>query len=613
MSLIKHRPKLHLLLPSAVSPGQRLAGVVVLEARREVRVEQVAIQLLGAERSVVGSGKHATHSSRTLLRLGAVLSKARTLRPGAARFAFELELPAGLPPSYEGRRATVEYSLRVSAPIRWWPDARSRFKLQVIPQAVAARTPTPRLYASDPAGPRARERHLECSLSDDAIHPGQPLVGSVALFNVAYHRYRELQLSLVATERAFTARLRRSSSEQRACYTSRIPLADPAEGEAIPFALALPAEARPSVESELWSYSWELEVRVDIPWGRDLVLRVPLSVLPPGSTAARPVATPVVGSARVQAIWRAVAADHGLRHDGEQLVGEHAGTSLTIAREHRGGDGIFLVGALRWPSLGLMLDGGRRSGFRRLFHRREVALDDPHFARDHYLTGREEAQVQALARSLLRPLAALEGLLDLDDEGLRAERRDAGQSRGVLSALAAQLLAVARALPSARALLPPPALMRDALAAWQALARELGGQLEPGGMAVRGGSLDGLGVLLASEWLADGSPRQTVASVTPPLPIDEGHRLEWQAGTKNGPAAPRDQPPGLLPATGALPTEAAVLVQELAETARAISIREDRLELVLEAPLLDPATALPLLRKLVALALGLGPRGGPYR
>jgi hypothetical protein len=599
--VIKQRPKVRLLLPGVVHPGQRLSGAVLLEARREVRIEQVSVQLGGRERSVVGSGKNATRSSRRVLALAAVLAEARTLSPGTTRYPFELELPAGLPPSYSGRRANVEYTLRATAPIAWWPDARSSFRVVVTPAPVEARSATPRLYASDPGGPRGRERHLECSLSDDAVFPGQPLRGSVALFNVAFHKYRELQLSFVATERAFTKHLRRSSSTQRARLTTRIPLANPAEGAAIPFSLVLPEGALPSVESELWSYSWELEVRAEIPWARDLVLGVPLTVLPLGSSAARESETPAVGTARVNAIWRAVAAEHGLRFEAGELRGEVAGVAIAIAREHRGAAGIFLRGTLRWPGLGLMLDGGQRSGFRRLFHTREVALDEA-WSKDHYLTGREEAQVRSFGEAFVPALATLEGLVDLDDEGLRAERRDSGQARAALSDFAVQLLHVARWHGDARAAIPPPASMREAVPRWQALAHELGGRLELGPMAILGATVDGLAAEAVTDWAADGTPQRTRAAVTPALPLAAERQLDWLAGGEE-----------LLPPTGALPTEAAVLVQELAQTARAIAIREDRLELVLEAPLLDPAPIAPILRKLATLATLLGPRSGPYR
>jgi hypothetical protein len=506
-----------------------------------------------------------------------------------------------LPPSYKGRRASVEYTLRASAPIRWWPDARSKLEIQVTLAPVEARSATPRMVASDPAGPRGSERHLECSLSDEALYPGQPLSGSVALYNVAFHRYRELQLSLVATERAFTKHLRRTSSEQRACYTTKIPLRSPGEGEALPFSLVVPEAARPSVGSELWAYEWALEVRVEIPWASDLVLKLPISVLPSGSSSARSVAAPVVGSARVQGIWRRVATEHGLRLVGEQLVGELEGASVSIAREHRGADGIFLVGRLSWSSLGLGLDGGRRTGFRRLYSGREAALD-PAWAKEHYLTGREEAQVRALGEGLARPLTALQGLVDLDDEGLRAELRDSGQSRPVLDGLARQLLDLARSLGAARAAIPPPARMQEAAPAWSALAELLGGRLETGPMAVVAARIDGQAAEVVTDWTSDGTPRRTRLSVTPALPIDAEHQIDWLAGGGE-----------LLPPTGSLPTEAAVLVQELAEQARSITLREARLEIALEAPLLDPVPVAALLRRLATLGGLLGPRGGPYR
>ncbi len=614
MPLIKHRPQIRLLLPRLLFPGQRVSGTVVLHARHEVRVEGVAVELSGLERSVVGSGKSARRTTRTLLQLGARVARPGTISPGTTRYPFELALPAGLPPSFGGRRASVAYTLRVSAPIRWWPDAQAEFQVQVVQPPVVAPAPTPRLYASDPGGPRGREPYLECSLASDTLRPGGALQASVALHNVAFHSYRELHLTFRSIERAFTANRRRSSMEQLECYTARYPLQSPAEGAALPFALTLPEEVRPSAESVLWARSWFLEVRVEIPWSRDLVAVVPITVLPPGSRTTRAVAAPpAVGSERVQGLWRAVAEEQGLTFDGERLVGTVDGAELSLRSEHRGAKGLFLVGELRWPTLGLGLDGGRRSGFRRLGIGEEVSLAgrDPTWSRGCYLTGREAAQVRAFGEVLLGqevlvprplPLSALTGLVDLHDEGLRAERRDPGQSHAALAAFAGDLRALAAALPIARAAIPAPALMAGAVDAWSALATELGGRLEQARMAVQGAALGVLRGEVVTEWGADGQPQRTRLTVTTATEIPAEHQLEWYAGGSEP-----------IPRTGGLPTEAAVLLQEVAEGARSMVVRADVVEAALEAPLLHPAPAVPLLRKLALLAPLLGPRGGPYR
>ena len=345
------------------------------------------------------------------------------------------------------------------------------------------------------------------------------------------------------------------------------------------------------------------EVKVRIAWGNDVVAQVPVTVIPSGSdrVATRRRAAPRIGGERLAQIWTAVGGELGLAFDATEadLRGSVGPVQVRIRREHRGGEGLFLLADLRYPDLGLGIDGGLAGSLRRVLGG-GVAIGDDEWDQRHYLTGREPAQIQVFGKALRRALLPLR-LTDIEDDRLSVERRDAGQNRAPLLRFGSDVLALARALPPATKTIPAPALMADGLPAWRQLAERLGGgELRTSDMAVFG-RLDGAAVSVATTWGPGDEPEHTSIEYRGVGIASEKNAFVWAGGE------PVSGSPDLDEGTKKLLSD--VLVD-----AKSLTVATDRIVLWDQrAPILEFEPLRTRLEQLAALAAALQGRGGPYR
>ncbi|MBW2528189.1 MAG: sporulation protein [Deltaproteobacteria bacterium] len=601
MKLIKHRPTVRLRLPAEIHPGEKVRVETVIDAKRPVGVDAITAEVNGNEECTVGSGKSSRTYRKHLVRLKAGLSGPREIPTGRTTIPWHFTLPEDAPPSYDGRRAETQYGVSIRLDIPWWPDRSGCFVAQVTYPPIAAERSTPQVFSTHPSGSSGGEPHVECSLESQTLVPGAELRGSIALFNVAANDYRKLVLTLVAREsRRDTSGVPRGTALEAHRFQYEIPLTDPIEGDGIPFHLRLPEAMPISFQSHLWSLSWTFEAKATLDWRRDVTLHVPLMVVPKGSQLPAPdrYAIRTVGSERIQQIWQQVAAELEMKLDGSTLWAKRGAVRVAVQRDHRGRDGTFLVAKLRFPSLHLHLDGGLASGFHRLVGAGlKIGADD--WDRRHYVTGRESAQIRAFFRPLKKLLAS-QTVSDLDDEHMVLELRDAGQTKSPLAKLATAALRFADAIPAARAAIPPPSVMKEALPTWQALAKRLGGPLETARMAVQG-RFEGAKVEVWTDWSADDRAERTALVLHLGFPVEDDHRLTWCRGTWT--AGELQQLPGL----------ARAFVPQLLAGATGLEIARERIELSVAAPLMDGMAALDHLHRLTKLAGLLRGKAGPYR
>lgn len=592
-----------------------MTALVVLHARRPVEVEHVEIVLRAVERASIDD-----HTSRAveLFHLGAVLHEAGVLAAGRTELPVRIPLPAWAPPSHRGRYGRIEYALRVNVSIPWWPDRRADYELRVVPHPVESPEVTPALYSSDPSGPRGNEPHAELSLASTWTRVGDLVSGALALHNVSHQRYTRATVALVAEETAHLGR--RATPLELARYAIQLGLDDAREGEPIPFRFRVPDEAIPElpmaprpVGPSLVTVGWALEVQIGVGWGSGLTLRAPFRVLPrssdPTDAPKLDRAPPTVGSTRLQAMWSAVGTTHGLVLEDDLLRGRIGDTELTIRRDHRGRDGIYLVAEITHPPLHLDLAVEPASALRQMMGG-DVTAGDVSWDRDHHVVARDAAQAQKVLQALLPWLKAVR-LRRLDDRGAVIEERDAGQVRERLDAFLATTRSFAQALERERATLPPPTGMEAALPEWRALARTLSGPLETARLFVRGT----LGTFDAEVRLAfdgRGRPLCTWLTVDTPTPFDREHVFAWYA--QQGPAS------DAIAARFRGPT--AEHVTALAEGASELAIEPERLVVRLPFPLGLPdaegraqgaAYAERKLERMAQLALALRGVAAPYR
>ena len=606
MSLIKARPAISLLLPAHALAGDRVTAQVRLDLRKPLEVEAVTCSLRGVERVGVGGGSSRRTAKKALLSLGAQLCGKRLLPAGRVELSCTFELPADLPPSYQARSGSatvqVEYLVTVDCAIPWWPDKRQDYVMHVRRPATDVAGAEPSVHTTNTKGPRGNEAHVEFSLSSRSLAPGAVLEGQLALANVEHNRYRTAVLSLVGSGTLRSASGRQLGHVELHRYSLKVDLTHAEEGQAVPFGMKLPDTLPPSYSSALWELRWAFDLELDIAWSKNLTARVPVEVLPTGSASRRTrKAAPTIGSERISSIWQQAAASHGLLFDAEEqrIEGTRGDVGLVVSRSHRGSQGIFLVAELTYPSLGLDLDGGHKGGLRRMLGGGvRVGVDG--WDRHHYLTGREEAQVAGFVAPLAS-LLVLHDLVDIHDQAMSLEVRDAGQSPKILTDLIATAVAIAVALPHARDATPAPACMRAGIESWERVARRLGGQLARGPMLVRG-QLDGQPVRLGTGWSPRGEATHTEVWRQAPALVREGDELSWEGGHWS-----RGDP-----ARCAEPVRAQ-LARVLEAASSLIVTREDITLQDSRAPILEEGLLWGRIAELSSLAAALGRGGGPYR
>ncbi len=593
--MLPSRPKITLLLPRTIHPGASFEAEVLLDAKSELSLNKLEATLIATERVSSGEGR-----AKLELRMKANLGEQLELPKGRSAYRCRFALAQDLPASYKGERCTIDYVMQVQAAVPWWFDRLAQYVVPVSHAHLTVEDPGPSLHSSHPEGAASDEPQVEFSLNTTLLRPSDTLSGSLALFNVNSNRYRRVMLSLLSKELLRTKDGTAFREAEASRFRLQFDVQDAQEGAASTWRMKAPANLTPSFDSKLCALRWYFEVFVKTWWGNDIAVTVPLQVVAKHAKLRHPSkqrAIPTVGSDRISRIWQTVAEQHGLTLEGQQLSTQLGEVAVTIAREHRGSEGAFLTGSLRYSDLHLELDGGERTGLRRVVSD-GIDTGDEHWGRRHYLTGRDPAQITSFFHSLSD--LTKHQLIDIDDEQLMVATRDAGQSQAHLDRFAAAVLALARRIEPARKSIIPPLPMREALKAWRRLAHRLGGPLETARMAVQG-RYQGCKVLIGTHWSTDNVPLRTVLMAQTLSPVEQDHQLVWADGTLQH---------GVM---NALPVVAQKRFERVVQGALALSVTQDTLKLIDPAPQVCDKQLLARLELLLSLAASFTHQQGPYR
>src|SRR5687768_11217409 len=113
MALLKTRPTIELFLPHTLSPGTRSSAEVRLHCKEDVEVEHLQVDLRCRAGWSIGSGKYQVARHEDLLGLRSKPFAGPLLTKGDHSFRTVFEIPADLPPSYQGGGAYVRWSIDV--------------------------------------------------------------------------------------------------------------------------------------------------------------------------------------------------------------------------------------------------------------------------------------------------------------------------------------------------------------------------------------------------------------------------------------------------------------------------------------------------------------------
>lgn len=544
------RPEARVFLtPASPSAGDVLRIRVELESGAGTTCDGVDVAFVGREsryRRTVTTNNTArrTYHRREVVRLGAHFD-VDGLAPGVWVREVEVPLPADLPPSYRSGLSTIEYEVALRVSIPWWPDLEQAYPIAVRPAPSPSSARSPRVFTTQAGEHRGDDPVLELSLESDRLAPGGSLGGTIAITGLGGRRLRRVEIECSAVETALVA----SSAGPHGTEQGRWEVHEgtPGDGEPIAFRLGLPPTMAPTFESPFIRVEHALEARAVVAFGRDVTLRVPVSVAyeaAPSRGAPRDPAPPLVGRDRYAAVWREAIERGVLRGVGQLTYDADRGRATFAARgvrvavteEPREGLGPCLVAALGWEPLGLGLRvadrrwtdlGGRVEGV------------DAELQRRFTVKAREAAQVRGLLSAATRELLALFDEAAMDDDGAVVLRKGGVYQVSGLERFLALAHDLARHLAGCIEALPPPHGMEGARAAYERFAGERGARLRVGDLSIHDWAVQGVPLSLTQRFGEGGAVVASVVAGARPERADERavrEAVEGVARTSDGEA-----------------------------------------------------------------------------
>lgn len=599
---MRSRPRLDVSLSGPRHGGTELVALIDLTARSETPIDAIDVKLVGRMTRFVRTTTIGTMSSdhwedARLVGLHARLEGGALSGKRTSRVSFEL--PEGLPPTFRCATTRIEYTLDVHVSIPWWPDRRTIYEVPIgVPPRFTA--PTPLQTSTLRTGQRTLG--IELSLADRAIVPGEACDGAVSVHGLLGRTVRRIEVSLVGKDEARFPSARPEVEVLRSTATAFE--GTPAEGAPLPFRVVFPAELTPSFETPLMALRHYFEVRVVVAWSDDLVVLVPVTVVPAGSpagvgaTLARGRRVPPVGAERRLLVWSQLGRG-GLDFDAEteRLHWLSGGVRGTVSVEQRANEGLWTVATLRWPSLGIGLRASNRA-WHHLLQRRPVPVADPAVKTRLTVLGRETAQTAAFF-DRLGDAPALFAEAAFDDEGCVVASPGGGFAREEVERFVEEARRLAVAVDEARAAIVPPATMAPHIGDWRAFAERVGGVVHLGEPRIEDAHVSGEPVEITTVWDDD----ELVATE-----LAVQRRAHLAEDEDDAPAVDTD-------AAARLPAHARAVLDPALERGATLEADTTRLRLRLPGPLPDPARVEPLLEALAAWAkaLRLDAARGPYR
>lgn len=577
------RPKLDIALaPDRVAPGEDLFVEVLVKCERTARVKYVDVSLLGTEEVHAGEGRRAPKATRVFLSLG-TRYETDAIAKGETTFRAKFPIPPLSPRPYPGRAARIAYELVVHAPVPFGRDLRSRRAVHVEPPEVEPPAPTPGVFATSHGGPRGTDPSMELALDTTTLMPGDVLSGQIALANLGKKRVRSVDVSFEQRECVKEPRLYEGVV---AFFDTRVFEGTPEDGKAIPFRVKVPERLVPDFYTDYFAVATDLVVSADVAYGDDFILRVPLSILEGQgrsvSKSAERVSIPV-GNDRLATLVEAAARALELSYDGGKIEGRVGAIEIVIAVQ-RDLEAMRTTAVLTWPDLALGLSLGTEGLSERKGRKRLELPEQNVLAPKLSAWAKDEGTAVLFLRHELLALLEPFDRVSMTDGEARVARTGPVVAFDDVLAVGQAAVALAKAIDTARGLLPERDVVREQGMAWEAFAVRYGGKLDRAALRVQDARFEGMGFEVHSSFGEKGQLRAVEIRVRTSSALPK-HPLEVKL-TGNG-ALAQKRIIGLL--------RSGVRVEG----------RGKDLVLVVPRPVMDPVELLPFLGPIASLGRAL--------
>jgi hypothetical protein len=506
-------------------PGTRAECTLELEVPADIpRAEHIQLFFRSHAWVGYGSGKNRSVYRRQLylVPMSVELPKDQPLQRGTYRYPFAIDVPAWLPPNYQGRDCAIEHVIEARLDVDWAVDPTATFSPVVV--ARQSEELQQSLTFRSPAGTHG-EIVLDVALASNVRTPDAPFTGSIALRGGHKARFDFVYLTLQSVA---TLVMGRGDRRDGVALGIRIPADRMRHGDAVPFvfppSIATPAVGPPSAgppnenlpptfRNGFIDHDLVLRVTVEIPWAPDPAFEVPLKSVARGSIVHGAASVQPVGGERLRQISLAMAQATGLQPGNAPtfVFGNVGPAQLHVDDGPRDGR-LGIDVDIRFPDVDLgitfrqlsMLEGFRQSPLL------PAPLDQRYLLRTEGTPIPEEA-LRAFFETVLRDLQTATDV-QLGDHHLRLHFPLANDGTDHMVEVARFAQGRAKTIVDAIAALPFP--IEAARAAWQATAAEQSAVLVPSGpslfgLVVRsrilGGEERALGIAIRTVW-KDGVP-----------------------------------------------------------------------------------------------------------
>ncbi len=340
--------------PRVIVAGQRYVGSVIVRTRKAEQVDSIYVHVARTEAWRHGPGSHAPKARHEERLFEQTIAGPLTLAAGETRFPVEFQARADLPAPYRLTPVYTDYAGMVKVTRKGWFKAKHEFKiveLEVKTTPHAGTRGAPLTLTSDLRDPQAPR--LELGLPARCFAVGEPISGTVALFNVDVRSPRDVEVTFTPV---FELRgWKNPWSMDGSPITTRVSL--PVGATATPFSFPLPKDQPPTLGGVTHSLDWKLRVSA-----KDLAIDTRLVIVPAGTRLGPPGPAPGLTDSSDQARLAAYAQRHGwqiVSSPGSDFVGDVAARwtvgpySILVGVVHRGKQGRFLVVAIDLPPLAI--------------------------------------------------------------------------------------------------------------------------------------------------------------------------------------------------------------------------------------------------------------------
>ena len=252
-----------------VLPGETLTGNVIVNTDKEFVCNRVVLKVVSKERSVVGSGKHRRIDEKQIVSRVFRISEGRTIQTGATSFPFSYNVPRDLPPSYDGYCGWIRHTVEGVVEVDWALDPKETMEYRVIQHR-----PPIRPEIVDTTATSKTENGLHVQLNEDCVRMDTGILVRFKVDNK--ERMRAVRFDIIKREDAKCgwSDVKHETSVQRKHYE----LNPDDWGRWKEMQIGEDWQYHIPFQSQLFNISYHLQVTLEIGWGLDPEIKIPVSI-----------------------------------------------------------------------------------------------------------------------------------------------------------------------------------------------------------------------------------------------------------------------------------------------------------------------------------------------